>query len=228
MTITRSLRPLAAAALAAGIALPGAASASHGSGGPEGPATHRGGHHASSDSGHQRHRVDGVVQTISGTTAPAMLTVKAGSTTITVAVSARTKLLRGHGGRSSLAEFTPGDPGAGDLITAIGSFETGSTTFDARQIKDLSIAYTHVVGTVAGVWTGGVTLSVARHGNPRSPYPRGQVQVTLSPSTKVISGSVTLTASAVNWTQTPPLHVQVTGLYDAANPALPTLRAAVR
>jgi hypothetical protein len=29
----------------------------------------------------------------------------------------------------------------------------------------------------------------------------------------------------VNWTQTPALHVQVAGLYDAANHALPTLRA---
>jgi hypothetical protein len=29
----------------------------------------------------------------------------------------------------------------------------------------------------------------------------------------------------VNWTQTPALHVQIAGLYDAANHALPTLRA---
>jgi hypothetical protein len=29
----------------------------------------------------------------------------------------------------------------------------------------------------------------------------------------------------VNWTQPPALHVQVTGLYDTATQALPTLRA---
>jgi hypothetical protein len=167
--------------------------------------------------------VDGVLQATSGTTAPATLTVQmASGTTITVTVSARTKLVRGHGGRSSLGELAQGD-----RITADGRFETGSTTtFDARRIKDVSIAYTHVVGSVAGVWSGGVTLSPARHGSPHSPYWRGEVvRVTLSPSTKIISGSVTLAASAVNWTQTPALHVQVTGLYDTANHALPTLRA---
>ena len=158
---------------------------------------------------------------MSGTTVPATLTVQAGSTVITVTVAARTKLARGHGGRSGLAELT-----VGDRITADGSFETGSTTtFDARQIKDLSIAYTHVVGTVAGVWASGVTLSPARRGSPHSPYWRGEVvNVTLSPSTKVISGSVTLTG-AVNWTPVPALRVQVTGLYNTANHALPTLRA---
>ena len=217
MAITRSLRPLAAAALAAGLVLPAAASAAGHGAGPQGN-----GHPATSHSSNQRHKVDGVLQTISGTTAPATLTVQAGSTTITVTVSARTKLLRGHGGRSGLAELT-----VGDRITADGRFETGSTTtFDARRIKDLSIAYTHVVGSVAGVWSGGVTLSPARRGSAHSPYWRGEVvSVTLSPSTKIISGSVTLAASAVNWTQTPALHVQVAGLYDTANHALPTLRA---
>jgi hypothetical protein len=223
MAITRSLRPLAAAALAAGIALPAAASASHGPGGTGGPGAHGGVHPATSHSSYQRHRVDGVLQAMSGTTAPATLTVQmASGTTITVTVSARTKLLRGHGGRSGLAELT-----VGDRLTADGRFETGSTTtFDARRIKDLSIAYTRVVGSVAGVWSGGVTLSPARRGSAHSPYWRGEVvSVTLSPSTKIISGSVTLAASAVNWTQTPALHVQVAGLYDTANHALPTLRA---
>jgi hypothetical protein len=222
MAITRSLRPLATAALAAGLVLPAAASAA-GRGAGRGAGTQGSGHPASSHSSYQRHKVDGVLQTMSGTTAPATLTVQmASGTTITVTVSARTKLLRGHGGRSGLAELT-----VGDRITADGRFETGSTTtFDARRIKDLSIAYTHVVGSVAGVWSGGVTLSPARRGSARSPYWRGEVvSVTLSPSTKIISGSVTLAASAVNWTQTPALHVQVTGLYDTANHALPTLRA---
>jgi hypothetical protein len=50
MTLTRSLRPLAAAALAAGLVLPVAASASAYSGGAE---RHDGLRHASSYSGHQ-------------------------------------------------------------------------------------------------------------------------------------------------------------------------------
>jgi hypothetical protein len=219
MTITRSLRPLAAAALAAGLVLPAAASAAGRSIGT--------GHghvsHASSHNSYQRHKVDGALQTMSGTTTPATLTVQmASGTTITVTVSARTKLLRGHGGRSGLAELT-----VGDRLTADGSFATGSTpTFDARRLKDVSLAYSHVVGSVAGVWSGGVTLSPARCGSPHSPYWRGEVvSVSLSPSTTIISGSVTLAASAVNWTQTPALHVRVTGLYDTANHALPSLRA---
>src|SRR5205085_4029991 len=142
----------------------------------------------SSHSSYQRHKVDGVLQTISGPTTPATLTVQmASGTTITVTVSARTTLLRGHGGRSGLVELTVGDP-----ITADGSFATGSTTtFDARRLKDLSLAYTHVVGSMAGVWSGGVTLSPARRGSPHSPYRRGEaVSVTPSPSTKIIAGSV--------------------------------------
>jgi hypothetical protein len=219
MTLTPSLRPFAAAALATGLVLPAVASAAGRSSGTR----HGNVSHASSHRSYQRHKVDGVLQTMSGTTTPATLTVHmASGTTITVTVSARTKLLRGHGGRSELAELT-----VGDRITADGSFETGSTpTFDARRLKDLSLAYTRVVGSVAGVWTGGVTLSPARRGSSHSPYGRGEVvSVTLSPSTTIISGSVTLTASAVNWTQTPALHVQVAGLYDTANHALPTLRA---
>jgi hypothetical protein len=219
MTITRSLRPFAAAALAAGLVLPAAASAA-------GRSTSTGhGHvsHASSHSRYQRHKVDGVLETMSGTTTPATLTVHmASGTTITVTVSVRTTLLRGHGDRSGLAELT-----AGDRITADGSFATGSTpTFDARRLTDLSLAYTRVVGSVTGVWSGGVTLNPTRHGSPHSPYGHGEVvSVTLSPSTKIISDSVTLAASAVNWMQTPALHVQVAGLYDTANHALPTLRA---
>jgi hypothetical protein len=219
MSLTRSLRPFAAAALAVGLVLPAAAEAvgrSTGSG-------HGHVSHASAHRSYQRHTVEGVLQTMSGTTTPATLTVHmARGTTITVTVSARTTLLRGQGGRSGLAELT-----VGDRLTADGSFATGSTpTFDALRLKDLSLAYTHVVGSVAGVWSGGVTLSPARRGSPHGPYWRGEVvSVTLSPSTKIISGSVALAASAVTWTQTPALHVQVAGLYDTATQALPSLRA---
>ena len=219
MTISRSLRPFTAAALAASLVLPAAASAAGRSTGTG----HSNVSHASSHSSYQRHKVEGVLQTMSGTTTPATLTVHmASATTITVTVSARTTLLRGHGGRSGLAELT-----VGDRIIADGSFQTGSTpTFDARRLKDVNLAYSHVVGSVAGVWSGGVTLRPARRGSPHSPYWRGDVvSVSLSPSTTIISGSVALAASAVNWTQTPALQVQVTGLYDTANHALPTLRA---
>src|SRR4051794_20386172 len=129
MTITRSLRPFAAAALAAGLVLPAAASAAGRSTGTG----HGNVSHASSYSSYQRHTVDGVPQTMSGTTAPATLTVHmASGTTITVTMSARTTVLRGHGGRSGLAELT-----VGDRITADGSFATGSSpTFDARRLTD--------------------------------------------------------------------------------------------
>jgi hypothetical protein len=159
---------------------------------------------------------------MSGTTVPATLTVQAGTTTnpvtITVTVSATTRLLRGHGGRCryGLAELT-----AGDHVTAWGSFEKGSTTtFDARQIRDGSIAYKRVGGTVAGVSSGGVTgvtLRLARGGSSHSRSWRGdEVYVTWTSSTIVTSGSITMTVGAVNWAQTPALHVQVTGLYDSA------------
>src|SRR5437763_14250726 len=77
MTITRSLRPLAAAALAAGLVLPAAASATGRSTGT----AHGHRSHASSHSSYQRHKVDGVLQTISGTTTPATLTVQMASGT---------------------------------------------------------------------------------------------------------------------------------------------------
>jgi hypothetical protein len=133
MTISRSLRPVAVTALAAGLVLPAAASAAGRSTGTG----HGNVSHASSYSSHQRHKVDGVLQTMSGTTTPATLTAQmASGTTITVTVSARTTLLRGHGGRSGLAELT-----VGDRITAEGSFATGSSsTLAARRLTDAEAA----------------------------------------------------------------------------------------
>ena len=217
MAITRSLRPLAAAALAAGLVLPAAASASdHPGGAGKHGGKHDGVRHASSYSGHQRHTVDGVLQTMSGTTVPATLTVQTASgTTVTVTVPATTKLVRRYNGRSSLDELT-----AGDRITAYGAFERGSTTtFDARCIKDWSIqrAYTRVVGSVATVHNGVVTLRVARGRSEHSPYWHGEgVWVTLSSSTIVMSGSVTVTVDAVQ----PGVRVLVMGLYDRASRSL--------
>jgi hypothetical protein len=227
MTFACSRRSLAAVALAASLVFPVAASAA-GPGGPGGGhhTPTPGGHHGSTSGGHgnssRAHKVDGTFQGMIGTTVPPALSVASGTTTITVTASARTQLRRSHGGHCSLSELTPGDH-----IAAEGSFAKGSSTaFIARRITDLSIAYTKVVGNVGGVWNGGVTLLPARRGSRHSPYWRGEVvNVILSSSTKVMSGSLILTESAVNWTQTPPLHVQVSGLYDTANHALPTLRA---
>jgi hypothetical protein len=168
--------------------------------------------------------VDG---TLSDNTPP-KLTVMSGDREITVIVSAKTQYVRGHGSRSSLSEFT-----MGDRIVASGSFETDRSTFDARRIRDLSIAYTNVVGNVDRMVDDGVTLLPARRGSPHSPYWRGEViDVSLLSTTKVMSGSVNLMKksgvtwrSAVNWERRPPLHVRVTGLYNTANHKLPTLRA---
>jgi hypothetical protein len=215
MTLTRSLRPLAAAALAAGLVLPAAASASGYSGGPgrhDGVGHDDGVRHASSHSGHQRHTVDGVLETMSGTT----LTVQTASgTTVTVSVPATTKFERRYNGHSSLDELT-----AGDRITADGSFERGSTTtFDARRVKDWSIqrAYTRVVGTVATVQNGVVTLRVARGRSEHSAYWHGEdVWVTLPSSAIVASGSVAVRVNAVQ----PGVRILVLGLYDRASRSL--------
>ena len=218
MTLTRSLRPLAAAALAAGLVLPVAASASTypGGAGRHDDLRHDDSlRHASSYTGHQRHTVDGILQTLSGTTGPARLTVRAGSTTVTVAVPATTEFERRYNGRSSLDELT-----AGDRITAYGSFERGSTTtFDARQIKDWSIqrAYTRVVGSVATVQNGIVTLRVARGRSEHSAYRHGEdVWVTLPSSAIVASGSVAVRVNAVQ----PGVRILVLGLYDRASRSL--------
>jgi hypothetical protein len=146
---------------------------------------------------------------------PATLIVQTGNTTTTVTVAATTKFGRRYNGPSSLDEFS-----AGDRITAWGSFEKSSTTtFDAQRIKDWSIqrAYTRVVGSVATVQNGVVTLRVARGRSVHSPYWHGDdVRVTLSSSTIVMSGSVTVTVDAVQ----PGVRVLIMGLYDRASRSL--------
>jgi hypothetical protein len=218
MTITRSLRPLAAAALAAGLVLPVAASAS---GSPGGPGRHDGLRHddglrhASSYSGHQRYMVDGILRRISGTTVPATLMVQAGSMTVSVTVPATTTFVRRYNGHSGLDELT-----AGDRIIAYGSFKNGSTTtFAAQRIKDWSIqrAYTRVVGSVATVQNGIVTLRVARGRSEHSPYWHGEdVWVTLPSSAIVMSGSGAVRGNAVQ----PGVRVLVMGVYDRASRSL--------
>ena len=218
MTLTRSLRPLAAAALAAGLVLPVAASAA---GSPGGPGRHDGLRHddrlrhASSSSGQQRHMVDGILRRMSGTTTPATLTVQAGSRTVTVTVPTTTTFLRRDNGRSSLDEVM-----AGDRVTVWGSFENGSpATFDAQRIKDWSIqrAYTRVVGSVATVQNGVVTLRVARGRSEHSAYWHGEdVWVTVPSSAIVTAGSGAVRVNAVR----PGMRVLVLGLYDRASRSL--------
>jgi hypothetical protein len=218
MTLTRSLRPLAAAALAAGLVLPVVASASASSGGAgrhDGLRHDDSLRHTSSYSGQQRHMVDGILRRLSGMTVPARLTVRAGRMTVSVTVPATTKLVRRYNGRSSLDELM-----AGDRIIAYGSFKNGSTTtFDAQRIQDWSIqrAYTRVVGSVATVQNGIVTLRVARDRSEHSAYWHGDdVWVTVPSSALVMSGAGAVRVNVVR----PGVRVVVLGLYDRASRSL--------
>jgi hypothetical protein len=140
-----------------------------------------------------------------------------------VTVAATTKVVRRYNGLSSLDELT-----VGDRITAWGSFDKGRpTTFDAQRLKDWSIqrAYTRVVGSVvAPVQNGVVTLRVARGRTVHSPYWHGEdVGATLSSSTIVMSGSITVTVDAVQ----PGVRVLVMGLYDRASQSLRAYRVRI-
>jgi hypothetical protein len=159
--------------------------------------------------------VDGILRRLSGTTVPATLTVQAGRMTVSVTMPATTTIVRRYNGRSSLDELM-----AGDRIIAYGSFKNGSTTtFDAQRIQDWSIqrAYTRVVGSVATVQNGVVTLRVARDRSEHSAYWHGDdVWVTLPSSAIVMSGAVAVRVNAVH----PGVRVVVLGLYDRASHSL--------
>jgi hypothetical protein len=134
---------------------------------------------------------------------------------VVLTVPATATLVRRDNGRSGLDEVT-----VGDRITADGSFERGSTTmFDAQRLKDWSIqrAYTRVVGSVATVQNGVVTLRVARGRSEHRAYWHGDdVWVTVPSSAIVASGSGAVTVNAVR----PGMRVLVLGLYDRASRSL--------
>jgi hypothetical protein len=135
--------------------------------------------------------------------------------TVTVTVRATTKYVHRYNGPSRLDELA-----AGDHIIAYGSFKNGSTTtFDAQRIKDSSIqrAYTRVVGSVATVKNGIVTLHVARDRSKDSPYRHGDdVWITLPSSAIVASGSVAVRVKALY----PGEHILALGVYDRASRSL--------
>lgn len=162
--------------------------------------------------------INGTLLTLAGTTAPTSLSVQTKSATITVMVAGTTTLLRRYNGHSNLAEFSPGDQ-----LSVRGSYEAGSTTtLDALSIKDKSIqhAFTDVLGQVQSVANGAATLVVAHKRGFFSPYRHGgNMQVTFTSATIVMSGGVTTTVDAIQ----PGLKIIAMGLYDRHTH---TLRAA--
>ena len=224
MTFACSRRSLAALVLAASLVLPVSASAASPRPSP-GPG---GGHHTPTAGSRQRpsisrHQVSGILTGITGSngttvpTLPAALTVKAGSTAIIVTVPATTTVVRGYGGPSSLDEFAEGD-----RIVAQGAFQT-STAFIARRIMDLSVqARSRVVGNILSVQTGqtnSLTLQAARRGNQSSQ----PMTVTLTSSTLLVSGTVTVTVSALQ----PGMRVLAMGTYNRTQSTMRASRVRV-
>jgi hypothetical protein len=220
MTFACSRRSLAATALAASLVLPVSASAA-------GPGPHRtptptpGSTPTPGLPQRPSHQVSGLLKGWTNTTKPTELTVKAGDALITVNVSTTTKIVRGYGAQSSLDEFAQDD-----RLTAQGSFKPGSKTiFNARWIKDWSVqAHSRVVGSVLDccVQTGStksLTLQVARRGNRYSQ----KVTVTLSLSTPVVSGTVTLTADALK----KDMRVLAMGVYNRTQSTLRASRVRI-
>lgn len=75
---------------------------------------------------------EGTLMALSGTTAPATMTIQSGVTTYTVNVAADTKLVRKYNGESSLEEFA-----VGDMVAVKG--EVTGTTIVATRIRNLTI-----------------------------------------------------------------------------------------
>ncbi len=231
MTRSTPRRICTALTLTALLVLPGTAvAAGRGGGMAEGGRRHHGPayntdarHHRPSYSTDQRRsgqrgrgqtqrpaNLQGVVVALGGVSAPTTLTLRAGSAvTLTVTVGVSTTIVRRYDGRSSLDELSPGD-----YLQLWGRYETGSSTvFDARRVKDVSIqrAYTRVVGTISQVTSGGASLNVGRGLDKRTPYVHGDlVQLSYAPNALVVSGSITMTAAAVQ----PGAYVLALGVYD--------------
>ena len=229
MTLARSARPyrlLAAAALLVALAAPAAVSAAGGNGHHNGRIwLGNGGHGRQRGAGSQvrPHLVSGIVTSIGGATAPTTLTVQTvGGLTINVTVPASTTVVRRYGGPSGLDEMV-----AGDRVSVWGSFEPGSSTFDAVRIKDWSIQRvdSRVVGLVQSAANNGAVVLVGRHEHGRrNPYYHGEtVQVTFTASTVVMSGSMTVTVAAVQ----PGLRIVAMGTYDRIGHTLTATRVRI-
>lgn len=167
--------------------------------------------------------INGTLLSLAGTTAPTSLSVQTKGVTVTVMVAGTTTLLRRYNGHSTLDEFSPGDQ-----LSVRGSYEAGSTTtFDALSIKNKSIqhAFTDVLGQVQSVANGAATLAVAHGRGFFSPYRHaGNIQVTFTAATIVMSGGVTTTVDAIQ----PGLNVIAMGLYDRHTKTLRAARVRIR
>lgn len=139
----------------------------------------------------------GTLVTVSGTTAPATLSVLSGTTTFTVNVSTTTVLVRKFNGTSSLDEFA-----AGDMLQITGVV-TGST-IDATRIKDLTIQ------RIGGVLQGKI-VSINATAKTFVMKPEGRVNqtVTVPTTAKVFKGQLAGTFSDLAVGQT----VKVVGLW---------------
>ena len=215
MAQVKLLRIVAGTGLVATLALPSTALAAgkgHGHNGDDGK---HDGHKPKQTHyvpGVRPHYVAGTLESVSGTTPPAVLTLKtAGGIMVTVDVSPTTTIVRRYNGPSTLGELT-----VGDRVEARGVFAPGQTaTFNAQRVTDITIqdAYTHVVGIVKTPTSAGVTLAIygrrdhrARH----NPYDGGPLNVTFTSSTTVISGTATVPTSAVQ----AGMRISAVGTYD--------------
>jgi hypothetical protein len=146
---------------------------------------------------------------------PTSLTVLAGHTAIAITVPATTTVVRGYGGPSSLDEFA-----LGDRVIAQGSFKPGSTTsFIARRITDWSVqAHSRVVGNVLSVVGLPDSFTLRRGSQYSQP-----MTVTLTSSTLIVSGTITVTASALQ----PGMHVLALGVYNRTQSTMRASRVRV-
>jgi hypothetical protein len=127
---------------------------------------------------------------MSGTSAPATLTVAASGVTYTVNVTEKTKFVRRFEASTSLAEFI-----LGDILEIKGSFTGGSnsTTITAQWIKNYSIQ------RAGGTFKGEITaLDCDNSKFTFDPDERPVQTVKLSALTKILRGGVQITCADLN------------------------------
>lgn len=228
MTFARPHRLLTAAALVAALALPAAAYADggHGHHGLNQGWPGRHGHHRTGPGPEVRpHTITGTLTALSGATTPATLTVQTvGGLSIDVTVPATATVVRRYDGPSGLGKMT-----VGDRVSVWGSFESGSNTFDAVRLRDWTIqrADSQVIGTVDSVTTTNttvVTIDVGHGHGRRDPYHHGEtVQVSISASTIVMSGTVAVSTTVIQ----PSMRIAAVGVYDRAGRVLDASRVRI-
>lgn len=124
---------------------------------------------------------------MTGTEAPATLTVAASGVTYSVDVTKDTKLIRRFGAKSTLSEFV-----IGDILEIKGTFgsTTNSTSVTAQWIKNFSIQ------RAGGTFNGEITaLDCANNKFTFDPDKRPVQTVKLSALTKILRGGVQITCN---------------------------------